>query len=395
MSRVWLASVLVVTAAGCSSPERPDMRAGDPVAVAVVPAAIHPVRGTVEAGGVVAARTTAALASRIAATVVSVEVRPGDKVRAGQRLLVLDGRDLEARRIRADASVVALEGAATASAADRDAADAALTLARAAHTRIAALHARRSATSQELDEAVAALQGAEARLRAADARIAGAGAALDSARAAAADTTVTASFAVLVAPFDGMITERLVDPGGFAAIGLPLLRIDDTRRFRLEVHLDELRAAGMAVGDRVEVAWIASGAAGPEATSAEGRVAEVGRAVEAGSHTFLVKVDLPPRPELRSGIFARARFDAGAREALMVPASAVVPQGQLSTVFVASPQSRARMRVVRTGVRDDTRTEVVAGLAPGDAVIVAPPPGLRDGDPVRTRTAVSGPAGGR
>jgi RND family efflux transporter MFP subunit len=328
--------------------------------------------------------------------VLTVEVVPGDRVTAGQRLLVLDGRDLDARRHQADASIVAFERAAAAAAADRDAAGAALTLARATHGRLSALHARRSATAHELDEAVAALDGADARLRSAEARVAEVGAALEAGRAAAADAAVTAGFAVLTAPFGGVVTETLVDPGNLAGIGVPLLRIDDTRSFRLETRIDESRAATVAAGDPVHVLLGAPNASGTRATVVAGRVAEIARAVDAATHAFLVKIDLPAHPGLRSGMFARARFGAGSREALVVPRAAMVPQGQLSTVFVVAAQGRARMRVVRTGESDRDRVEVVAGVAPGELVVVAPPPGLRDGDPVRSAaSAVPAPAGGQ
>ncbi|MBI4262990.1 MAG: efflux RND transporter periplasmic adaptor subunit [Acidobacteria bacterium] len=387
-------SVLVAAdAAACSPAEEPVVDAPASVKVAVEPAAVHSLRGAFEAGGVVTARTSADIASRIVVPVVAVHVAAGDRVRAGQPLVVLDGRDLEARRARANSSVTALERAAVGVFADRDAAESAAVLARATHGRIAALHERRSATTQELDEAAAAVRSAEARVTAADARLSELAAAIESARAAAAEAEVAAGFAAISAPFDGVITERLVDPGNLAAVGVPLLRIDDTRAFRVEVRVDESRASGIAPGDSVEVLLGTAGAEEASAAALEGRVGEIARTVDATSHTFLVKIDVPTRPGLRSGLFARARFAAGAREALMIPVAAIVPQGQLSTLFVVTPEGRARMRVVRTGARAGTRIEIVAGLVAGGPVVTAPPPGLRDGDPVDATTA--GQAGAR
>jgi len=306
---------------------------------------------------------------------------PGDRVRAGQRLIALDGRDLDASRHQADASAAALERSAEAAAADREATTAAQALARATHDRMATLHARRAATSQELDEARSALQIAEAQLRAANARIAELDAARESARAAAAGAAVTASFAVLSAAFDGIITEKSVEPGNLAGIGVPLLRLEDTRSFRLEARLDESRAILIANGDPVQI--LLGTSVPSQDRTLTGRVAEVSRAIDAASHAFLVKIDLPAHPSLRSGVFARARFAGETRQAITVPDAAIVRQGQLSNLFVVTGESRARMRVVRTGESDDGRVEVVAGLAPGEPVIVNPAPSLRDGDPVR------------
>jgi RND family efflux transporter MFP subunit len=392
MTRFMFPALLALAPAACAPPgEVPEVVTKTPVAVTTEAVALRPIRGTFEAGGVVAARTTAAVASRIVAAVVSVSVAPGDRVRAGQRLIALDARDLEGHRQQAVASVAALERAAAASAADRDAADAALMLARTTHERIAALHARRSATSHELDEAVSALRAAEARLRAADARIAGSDATIEAARAAAAAAAASASFAVLTAPFDGVVTEKLIEPGNLASIGVPLLRIDDTRSFRLEARIDESRAAAVAVGDSVRVLLGTFGTS--EANEIAGRVSEVSRAIDAASHAFLIKIDLTAHPLLRSGLFARARFGGDTREALTVPSSAIRSQGQLSTLFVVS-QGRARSRVVRTAESAGDRVEIVSGVVAGEEVIVARPPDLRDGDPVRIGSGTPSPTAG-
>ena len=381
MTRLAFVALLAVAAA-CSSapPEASQPASVVPTQISIV--TTKPVPRTFEAGGVVRARMTATLASRITAPVLSVRVAAGDRVRAGQLLITFEGREFDANRGQAAAEVTALERTRAAAAADRAAADAAVTLARASHGRIAALHARDAATAQELDEAVSALRAAEARLTAADAQVAAAAASLDGARQAEAAATAAASYAALTAPFDGLITERLVDPGALATPGAPLLRIEDPRRFRLEVVVDESRLASIAEGARVEVEFDDDQGEGASTTSLNGTIAEISRTVDVGSHSFLVKIDLPARAAMRSGMFARARFGAGSQELLTIPLGAIVPQGQLSTVFVVSTDQRARMRVVDTGVRGADWVEVLAGVSACERVIVSPT-GIRDGTAVR------------
>ncbi|MEX2661744.1 MAG: efflux RND transporter periplasmic adaptor subunit, partial [Vicinamibacterales bacterium] len=122
-----------------------------PLPVKVATVTMQDGSDTFEAGGVVQARTTATLTARILAPVREVRVAPGDRVRAGQVLLVLDGADLGAQARGARAAASAAGQGITAANADREAAAAGLALARAAHARIEGLHARRSATAQELD----------------------------------------------------------------------------------------------------------------------------------------------------------------------------------------------------------------------------------------------------
>src|SRR4029434_6838194 len=145
-----------------------------------------------DAGGVVQARTTATITSRILAPVREVRVSPGDRVREGQTLIELDGEDLAAGARAAHSAALAAEQGAKAAAAELLAAEAGLALARASHDRVAGLQARRSATAQELDDATAALRSAEARVAGASARTSQAASAVDSARSAGDQATATA-----------------------------------------------------------------------------------------------------------------------------------------------------------------------------------------------------------
>jgi multidrug efflux pump subunit AcrA (membrane-fusion protein) len=398
--RQWpLATALAVVAAApaaCARQAGPDSASPPPLEVRTVPVALATVADRLEAGGTVAAAITATIGSRVMGTVRSIAVAPGDRVRAGQTLVVLDDRDLAAQAQSARSAAAAAEEGARAAQAEREGAAAALALARSTHDRIAGLHERRSATAQELDEAVAALRAAEARLAAADSRVRQADAALASARAAAEAATVAASFATVTAPFDGLVTEKLVEPGDLAAPGRPLLRMDGGTGFRVDVRVDESRAALVAPGVEVDVA-IETGGEGSRRTRAlRGTVVEVARAVEADARAFLVKIALPSGEGLRSGMFARAQFAGAPRQALTIPAEAVVTRGQVATAFVVDGD-RARLRLVRIAPAPEGRVEVLSGLEAGEAVVVAPPPALADGRPVRvvaSRAAGSTPASG-
>jgi len=115
-------------------------------------------------------------------------------------------------------------------------------------------------------------------------------------------------------------------------------------------------------------------------------VSEVARAVDPGLHAFLVKVELPEQPLLRSGMFGRVHLAGPIRRALVVPVSSLVRNGQLVSVFVVDAEGRARMRLVTPAQSDGDRVEIRAGLDEGERVVVAPPPGLVDGSPVTERT---------
>ena len=366
-----LGLLLGMTTVACA--ERRDPAQGEtavPIRVKAARVAMSDLTQTFEAGGVVEARATATLTARILAPVLEVRVVPGDRVRAGQVLIVLDARDLGAQARSARAAASAAGQGVTAAESEQRAAQAALALARSTHHRIATLQAKGSATAQELDEAAAALQAAEARAAGATARLQQASSGVESARASSEAAGATESYARVTAPFDGVVTEKLVEPGNMASPGLPLIRVEDTRGFRLDVRVDESKIAQIALGARVPVALESASGTG---AAVDGTISEIARSVDADSRAFLVKIALPDTTGLRSGAFGRARFAGAPRRALTLPAEAVVRRGQVASVFVVD-NGVARLRMVNV-----SGNEVLAGLSESETVIVDPPAGLIDG----------------
>jgi multidrug resistance efflux pump len=371
MKQITTTTALLMSAAlaGCSAGRAAAAPAetAEPIAVTTAQVAMTDVVSAIDSGGVVQARTTATITARILAPVREVRVSPGDQVRKGQTLIVLDGDDLAAGARAARSAALAAEQGSKAAAADLQSAEAGLALARASHDRIAGLHARRSATAQELDDATATLRGAEARVAGASARALQAASAVESARAASDQASTTESFTTIAAPFDGVVTEKMVEPGNMASPAMPLLRLEDTRGFRLEVRVDESRIGRIRNGDSVPV-FLGTGT-----TSIAGTVVEVSRTVDADARAFLVKIALPDAGGRRSGEFGKARFGGAARRALTIPSSAIVRRGQLTSVFVVD-RGVAGVRLVNL-----RESEVLAGLTESEVVILSPPAGVTDG----------------
>ena len=372
-----LAAAFTVTACG-HSPEAQHTDSRTPVAVTTQPAGLEPVASTFDVGGVVRAKTTATLVSRIVADVQDVLVKPGDHVKAGQVLIRLDAREMLANKARADAGAAAAEQAVAAATTAKEGAEAGLALATATHKRVSELRARNSATASELDQVVAGLKGAESQARGAQAVVRQAEAGADAARAAVKGAAIGLSYTAITAPFDGVVTEKMVEVGNTAAPGVPLMTVEDTRSFRLEVRVDEGRVGTIDRGKPVAVTLDSAGAA-----EFPGTISEVSRALDPGSHAFLVKIDLPDAQALRSGMFGRARFAGPASKRLVVPASALVRRGQLTSVFVAGSDGRAHLRLVNIGTSTAAQVEIAAGLDAGETVILNPSPNLVDGSPIR------------
>jgi multidrug efflux pump subunit AcrA (membrane-fusion protein) len=344
----------------------------------VVTVALEPTATTYRASGTGRGRNTAVITSKINGYVRSVPVRAGDAVTAGQTLAVLEADALDANVRGARAGLRQSQQA-------RDEADNALQAATAEArladvnlSRARNLYGERAMTRQEFDETETRRQRAAAARQAASARLHRAQAAIDQAQAEVAAAQAGLANARIVAPFTGRVIERRVDPGSLATPGQPLLIVDERGPLRVDASVEESQAAHVHVGDAAAVTL--EDLPRPVA----GRVSEVVPAIDPASRAFIVKVELPALAgsgELRPGMFARVAFRTGTTRALHVPASAVVPAGALDRVFVIE-NGRARLRLVTVGDPDSDGVEVLSGLSPGDVVIAAPPPDLRDGQRV-------------
>jgi RND family efflux transporter MFP subunit len=390
------AIIAIVAAAGsfaCARGERaPEPQAHAPITVTVAPVVAIDTAERLEAGGVVAALESASISSRIVATVAGVRVKAGDRVRAGDVLVTLDARDVTEHTGQARATAVVAEKTLTQARTEESAAEADHRLAAAWQKRIAALHARNSATDQERDEAEARLSASAARLAGARAGIEGAEAQLVSARAAAGVAAATESFTTLRAPFAGLVTERLIDPGNLAAPGVPLLRLESGGPRQVVARVDEARAAYVHSGDRVRVLIDAFDENLADDDGLEGVVAEVARAVGADQRAFTVKVRVPDTVTARSGSFARVVFNGAPRRALLVPSHAIQRYGQVSSVYVVQ-DGVARLRLIQVGAASSAGVEVLAGLEAAESIVTSPLARLADGAAVAVAASSAGSGG--
>jgi RND family efflux transporter MFP subunit len=180
------------------------------------------------------------------------------------------------------------------------------------------------------------------------------------------------------APFSGVVTAKSVEAGNLAAPGAPLLTVEREGAYRLEASVDESRLPFVKAGQTVDVALEALD------RRFSARVSEIVPSVDAASHAYIVKIDLPTVANLRSGMFGRARFALGAHKVMAIPPQAMVERGQLQSVFVVE-DGCARTRLVTIGERGHTFIEVLSGLSEGEKLVSPVPASLSDGARVEVR----------
>jgi len=325
---------LLLFVAGCS--HKPEVKQES---APRVPGTVFTVKDTslhtaFEASGIAAALRQATLSTKLMGTVMDVLVREGEAVAAGQVLVRIDARDLTAKQEQTAASIAdaeAMRGEAATQAG-----------------RIRALYADSAATRAQLDAAETGLSRAEAGVRAS--------------RAAASEMRAMSSYAVVRAPFAGSITKRFVDPGAFATPGAPLISVQDGRQLRITVNATPDMAGAVRRGQSI------TGNIEGHAVSAlvEGVVPS-----NAGNLYTINALVANPGGSILPGSTATLSLPAGTHTGVVVPASAVTRQGDLTGVTVRTAAGD-ETRWVRLGQTIGTMVEVSAGLRAGDQVVVPP-----------------------
>ena len=281
-----------------------------------------PVR--VEVVGTTASEEKINLSARIPAYVGEIFASAGDRVKKGQKLIVLDDRDIRQQLAGAEAQ---------------------LNQAKTEYERAKQLFEKEATTQQALTAAESMYAGARAQVE---------------------QVKVMLTYAQVESPIDGIVTERRIQAGDLANPGMLLLAVYDPLRMRLEAPVPVRLVDRLALGQEVEVSLERP------ARVLKGQVAEIVSEIDAASRTQLVKVHLDGvAGDVLPGTFGRLWVDAESRDAVFVPASAVRQIGQLAFVQVVR-EGRAARRLVKTGPVRGDRIEILSGLRAGDVILVNP-----------------------
>ena len=198
-------------------------------------------------------------------------------------------------------------------------------------------------------------------------------------------------YAKIVAPFSGVVTRRMVDPGAFipaatsgsAAQSAAVVTLMDFSRVRVQVPVPEREAAHVRAGSRATVS-----VEGLPGRGFEAAVTRVSFALDEATRTMLAEIEIKnPHGELRPGMYASVAIVAETRrDALLVPVGALLVDKSGSAVF-ALVGSTARRQVVKTGFNDGARAEILEGLSPDQPVILGGKQSLSDGQTVSATEA--------
>ncbi len=334
---VYLLAFLLCTPSltGCRQEKTKETGSGNHTAAAVHVLTIKTERSTstMEIMGTVQADDHAVIAARISGHITELPVALGSRVNKGDLLVKINAAEIAAQLLQAKAQLAQ---------ADRNLQREKTLLQKGAST----------------PETVRALE--------------------DTHRIAAAsvnEVQTMLGYATISAPFAGIVTQKNANIGDLAVPGKPLLAIENETRLQVVANIPETMVLKIKVGDDIPLSI-------PSADfTATGRVKEISPAADPLSRTAPIKLSLPANPNVRSGQFARVSLPEHTVDTISVPQSALLAFGQMERVFTVVDQT-ARLRLVRTGGLVDGRIEILAGLEPGDRVVISGNKDLVDGQSV-------------
>ncbi len=353
MKLSWVGIVAALAIAGCKSDLTVQPASVETVQTRVVDAQKAEIPALVRATGTLHAHESAALSAQVMGKVEQVLVREGDAVKAGQTLVILDDATLRSSSDQADASVTAIEQQQAAAQTNAD-------LATSTLARYKQLEAQKSVSPQEMDEVARRAEAAQEQVNALKAQA-------NAVKAQQAGARAMLGYTRIVAPFAGMVTARMVDPGSMAAPGVPLVEVDSAGTLELQATVPESIIASVRKGMKVEITVDSL-----NGQRFDGSVAEIVPAADPASHSFLVKIAVPGRTELRAGMFASADIPTGVKQAVLAPRSAVVMRGSLACAYALDSNSLAQLRYLTLGSPNGDKVEVLSGLNGGEKLVDNP-----------------------
>lgn len=275
------------------------------------------------------------ISAEVAARVLSVAARPGQQVKKGDVLVMLDPTDLALQRREAMAEVARIE--------------ALLENQQRTLERNQALVEKNFISKNALDDVSTQKSVLKNQLEAARIRLAG--------------IKHTGSKTRVVAPVDGIIEKQIVSPGDFVSIGSPLMQIISNQRLRAHLPFPERVASKIKPGLKVRMTTPTSA----EEVSSE--VREMKALVGEGNRAIDVMADVIGQDGWQAGASVNGIVVLDEIEAVVVPEQSVVLRPAGDVVYVIK-DDKAEQRVVRAGLRQEGKVEIISGVSAGEVVAV-------------------------
>lgn len=306
--------------------------------------------------GVVSAKQTAVISTRMMGFVRKVYVKQGDRVKQGQLLIVINSDDLNAKKAQAQAMITEAEAAAKN--AQRD------------YERFQKLHTQKSVSDKELENMALNNTSMQSKVKIA--------------RQMLNEVNAMLAYTHITAPFSGIVTQKMIDEGSTASPGMPLLSLEQSGEMVVTSSVPENYIQYVHKGDPVKIGIKSLN------ISINGTISELSPSayMTGGQYSMKIALDAKEKENLRPGMFAGIHVPGKMKQEqtskILINKASVFHRDQLTGVYTVDGQHQAVLRWVRLGKEEGNQVEVLSGLNRDDQVIANPGNGLYNGKKVIT-----------
>ena len=345
-----------------------EVKVNEPPAVEVITVALAPPSQALRLPGGTEGWYHSTIYGRVSGYITKWLVDIGDKVKKDQVLAVIDTPELDAQLEAARAQLKAEEAEVVVREADAD-------FAKTTYDRWQG-SAKGVVSEQERDEKKASYAVAQAKVKAAQAKVN-----LD--KSNVDRLTFMAQFKHVLAPYDGVITERRIDIGDLVTAGstlntTPLFGISQSDKIRVFVNVPQSAAGDMGVGTPAKIITTDN-----SSRVFEGNITRTSESIDPKARTLRVEVDIPnPHLALVPGMYVQVQFDSKSKALVQIPASALLFRSGGPQVAVIQPGSTVKFKDVQIGRDNGNTVEIELGLADGDRVALNINNQIEDGSKV-------------
>jgi RND family efflux transporter MFP subunit len=400
-SGLFACAVLTMVSAACSRSvvvaDAPQ-EASDPPVVAVAKATRANLSTSIELTAEFEPFQEIDVMAKVSGYVRQINVDIGDRVKEGQLLATLEVPEMQDDLTRAAAAIEEANAELAAARDELQRAQSAHDMAHLSYSRILDVSKREPGLvpQQDVDEAHSRDLVAEAQVSGAKSRIAACEQRIRVEQAEQARFKTLYKYAVITAPFDGVVTKRYANEGALIQAGtssqtqaMPVVRLSENGLLRLSLPVPESAVPSVHLGQPVEVKVAALNRTFP------GRVARFADKVDEATRTMKTEVDVPNATlELVPGMYAEVDLVTKQhKDVLSVPAEALDVSGSSNQVYAVRPDGIVQIIPVQTGIEDAERVEILSGdLKEGDDVVIGSRASLKNGMKVKAK-AISLSAG--
>lgn len=351
---IGLTILSIFTMAGCGDKIKPgeaEVARPQVSGVGIEEVGLSEVTDYYEASGTLKSVNTVLVSAKIMGEVREIKVRPGDRVRKGDVLLVINAPDMNARVRAAQESLEEAKRGLDMSGENKNLMD-------KTFERYRKLFDSKAISEQEYDEIkarreVAVLEHERAKK------------ALNRTEAGLNEAEAFRDYSIIKSPLDGIVAEKKIEAGNMAVPGAPLILVESPS-YRVEAPVDEKLLPSMQMGTSVAISIDSVN------IDTTGRITEIVRQIDPLTRTFIVKIALSETSQpLQGGLYAKVRYPVGNKKVLSVPVSSIVTRGELKGVYTVNQQGVITLRLVKTGKQQDGMVEVLTGLTSGERIIVS------------------------